>query len=174
VAVLPVEALGLPPAAAAGLRRELLDAFARHAPGAALPALATDAAIGGNGPTSQPACASEPACARRVGQRLGVPQVLGLTVASLARTHIVRARLVPTDETVAEREVSETVVGDPARLVEAVRGLPGRLWPGRPGRWYTRAWVWVGVAALTGAAVTTAILLTRSGGTRPDVTVPLP
>ncbi|HEY3359136.1 MAG TPA: hypothetical protein VGQ83_38155 [Polyangia bacterium] len=170
VAVLPVDAVGLPPGAAADLRRELLDACGPGAPGAA----ATDAAVREVAPASQPGCAAEPGCVRRVGQRLGVPQVLGLSVASLARTHVLRARLVSTDETVAEREVSETVVGEARLLAEAVRGLPGRLFPARAPRWYTRPWVWLGAAALAGVAISATVVLTRASGPRPDVTVPLP
>jgi hypothetical protein len=174
VAILPLETLGTPPPDGPGLRREISGAFARSLPGAALDELSVDAALAAVAPASQP-CAADAGCPRRLGRRLGAHHVLGVSVASLARTHVVRAQLWPSDGALAERELGETVVGGGAELAEAMRGLPLRLFPPRPGRWYARAWVWIGTAVVSGAVVTAAVLLTTGhGGTQPDLTAPLP
>ena len=164
MAVLPFETVGAPDGAL--LRGELLDAFGRQLPGVAVEGAAA-------APASQPSCAGDAACARRVGQLLGAPHVLGVTVASLARTHVLRARLWRTDDALAEREINETVVGERAALVEVVRGLPLRLLPPRAPRWWGRTWVWAGAAAIAVAAVTSAVLLTR-GSASGDLHAPLP
>ena len=196
VAVLPVETLGGTEGPA--LRAALGAAFARDLPGAAMNEGAVDAAVAADTPAARPAsqpasaspladaggvapaspappaCASEPACPRRVGRRLGAGHVLAVTVASLARTHVLRARVVSTDETIAERELSETVVGGREALTAALDRFPIRLFPPPPPRWYRRWWIWVGAAAVVGAASTTAVVLTRDGGRRADIVVPLP
>jgi hypothetical protein len=176
VAVLPVETLGGTDGPA--VRAALESSLARELPGAAVAAGTVDAALAAeapaSGPASQPVCAAEPTCARRLGRRLGAGHVLAVTVASLARTHVLRARLVSTDQTVAEREVSETIVGGHDALSAAVSRLPLRLFPPPPPRWYARWWVWAGVAAVVAAATTTAVVLTRGSGRHADVVVPLP
>jgi hypothetical protein len=187
VVLLPVETLGATDAAA--LRAALDASFARDLPGAALDAGAVYSAVAAEAPAPRPAtqsapteatapaaasCAADAACARRVGRRLGAGHVLAVTVASLARTHVLRARLVSTDETIAEREVSETIVGGQEALATAVGRLPLRLFPPPPPRWYARWWVWASAAAVVAAATTAAVVLTRDSGRRPDVVVPLP
>jgi hypothetical protein len=100
--------------------------------------------------------------------------VLGLSVASLARTHVLTARLWHVDQAVAEREVSETVLGAAPALTAAVRELSHRLFPAPAWRWYRSGWVWAGAATLIAAGTTAAILLTRGGGARGDRSAPLP
>jgi hypothetical protein len=188
VAVLPVETLGGSDGAA--LRSAIDAAFTRDLPGAAAGAGAVDAAVAAEAPAPRPAsqpaapdapaaapaasCAADSACPRRVGRRLGTGHVLAVTVASLARTHVLRARLISTDETIAEREVSETIVGGQDALATAVGRLPSRLFPPPPPRWYARWWVWAGAAAVAAAVTTAAVVLTRGGGQHADAHVPLP
>jgi len=180
VAVLPIEAVGAAAPEAPQLRQELLAAIVARTAAVPVPAAAVDAAVDAAGPppgvpTSAPRrCVRDPVCARAVGGRTGADQVLGLAVASLARTHVVSAHLWRVDQDVPEREVNETVLGEAPALAAAVRELAPRLFPPSRWRWYRSGWVWAGAAALVAAATTAAIVLTRSDASGGDVSAPLP
>jgi hypothetical protein len=161
LAVLPVETMGAPAADGPRLREAVSAAAASLVAGGVVRNAEVDAVAA----ATQPTCAREPACSRLVARELRVPLVLSLSVATFTRIHLLRARLIASDDLVAEREISDTVVGEIPALMATVRALPSRFFPSRL-RWYQRFWVWAGAAAVVAGTTSATLLLTRGDGSR--------
>ena len=171
VAVLPLDAVGLPAPTVARLRQALGEQISR-APGlTGLPLPLVDEATRRAGcvPLSRERWVP---CAVRVGRELGATQTVIGAVGGLGSTYVLQLHLVGVKSGATIRSLEETLFGTPDRLETALGGITARLFDlRRAPRWYERWWLW----SLVGVAVTAAVAVPLAVRDRnPYHDIPLP
>jgi len=160
VALLPVDAVGVPAQEGARLGRAIHHAL-RRSPTARLSSEEALQRTLQRRKISLPACLEADPCLVDVGQDLAVDLVLAVTMAGLGDMRLIRSRLFKVDQGIMLKEVQQTSGSAPEQLEGAAARLTRRLFPPRPGRpWYRRWWVWTAAAAVVGATVGITVLAT--------------
>jgi len=170
LALMPVDAVGVPPGEGARLHQAIGDALRRSRTAR----ISSDEALQRSlhqRRVTLPECLEAEPCLAAVGQELSTDFVLSVTMAGLGDMRLVRSRLFKVDQGIMLKEMQQTSGGSPEQLEDTAAQLTRRLFPPRPGRpWYRRWWVWAASAAVVGAAVgITALATTKDTPQEPGV-----
>jgi hypothetical protein len=172
VAVLPLDAVGLPVETVERLRRGLGDQVARAPTLTGLALDEVDAATGravGCRPISRERLVP---CATKVGGQLGATHAVVGAVGGLGNTYVVQLHLVGVGTGAVIRSLEETLFGSPAHLESALGSITARLFDlPRRQRWYERWWIWTLVGVTVSAAIVLPLTL-RNTNPYHDVTLP--
>jgi hypothetical protein len=159
VAVLPLDAVGLPKKDVEGMRETIARQIAARADVPVVKSDRVDKTV-----RSIPACQGSEAvssvgCAVAAGQRLAASDVVVGMVGGLSRTYVLRVKVVKVHRSAVSRSVEETVFGRPDQLDDAMGRITTRLFEAGGKPWYKRWWLWAIIAAGLGATAAVVVPL---------------
>ncbi len=166
VALMPVDAVGVPPREGETLHRALHRALQHSETAKPSPAEPLRRSLAQQ-KTDLSHCLSSDPCLSAVGRDLSADLVLTVTMAGLGSVRLVRSRLFEIDPGIVLKDIQETTGADSKQIERYVGQLARRLFPPPPGRpWYRRWWVWTAAAAAVGATVGITLLATTQDSPR--------